>query len=337
MALLWLVNAGCSDPAIQSYRVPKESTPAPMATPGRMPHLHWDLPSGWEEVPPDRLRMASFKIAGADGGKAEMAIIPLPGVTNQIELESVNLWREDLQLAPLPQEGLASQASEVSFGGLPARWYDMSSATNRTGEKFRRRTIGVILERGNALWFAKMTGDEPVVAQEAAKLRTFLERLTFDETDHSAPAPAMAARPAHSGDLPKWTVPAHWQSKTPGAMVSVAFGISGGSGQADVTISKLAGDGGGWLGNVNRWRGQLSLPPTTEGEVPKATTFLEVGGQQAPRIELAGSNSRTGRDERMIVVAVRQGSETWYYKLMGEPGAVEAEKETFAKFIQSAY
>lgn len=342
LAAGWLVASGCGDPEIQSYRVPKETSPAPAATAAanRLPHLHWDLPKGWVELPPDRLRMASFRVTGENGTKAEVAIIPLPGLTNSIELESVNLWREELQLSALPPENLTNQASAITFGGLPARLYDMSSSTNRAGESFRRRTLGVILEREGVLWFAKMTGDEPVVALEAPRLRTFLESVTFDESDHSLPAaPATATRPATSGPgLPNWTVPGHWQSKSPGPMVLVAYIVPGDAGkQADVTISKLAGEGGTLLGNVNRWRGQLGLPPTTEAELPKQLSFIEVGGASAPRVELAGTNPRTSREEKMVAVAVRRGDETWFYKLMGEPSVVEAEKDTFAKFIQSAY
>ena len=60
-------------------------------------------------------------------------------------------------------------------------------------------------------------------------------------------------------------------------MVTKSFSIAGDAGQkAVVSISVLAGEGGGTLANVNRWRGQLSLPEMAEDGLPKATESLDV-------------------------------------------------------------
>ena len=40
-----------------------------------------------------------------------------------------------------------------------------------------------------------------------------------------------------------------------------------GGATAAVNVSSSAGEGGGLIGNVNRWRGQLGLAPLSEAEV----------------------------------------------------------------------
>ena len=60
---------------------------------------------------------------------------------------------------------------------------------------------------------------------------------------------------------PTWTVPSGWQEGQLAQFLVAKYVIAGADGTAAVNVSSLAGDGGGLLANVNRWRGQLGLPP----------------------------------------------------------------------------
>ena len=139
------------------------------------------------------------------------------------------------------------------------------------------------------------------------------------------------ASSSDTGVKPMWTVPAGWQPGPPSAFLVGKYVIGSGDATADVNISS-AGIGGGLAANVNRWRGQLGLPASTD----ISTTPLEVSGGRADLVDLSGTDARSGKPARLIGVMVSQGTQTWFYKLMGDPGIVAQQKDAFTQFIQSA-
>jgi hypothetical protein len=357
-ASAWLA-VGCGKGEIKAYRVPKEQRAALPAAggshahSGALPHVHGETPAGWEARPPERMRVASFQIAGDGGRLAQMALIPMPG-TRGIELESINLWREELGLTSFNQEQFQAEAKSIAVGDVRGQYFEMMSNTSRPGEEFKRGTLGVVFEREGMLWFAKLTGEGALVGEQKEKFQAYLKSLEFHAGAHGEPA--VAARPTENAQtsdrpisantgklptdstLPRWSPPANWKEKTPGPMLTAAYNVDGDPAQAEVTISKLAGEGGGMVPNITRWRGQLGLPAVSEAEIQKAITFIEVDGQRSTyMVDLKGTNTRTGKPARMLAAGVPRGSETWFYKLMGDDAVVEKEKDAFVKFITSAY
>ena len=61
------------------------------------PQLTWTTPAGWTEVPPSEMRVASFKVAGADGKQADVSVVPLPGMAGS-DFANVNRWRGQVGL-----------------------------------------------------------------------------------------------------------------------------------------------------------------------------------------------------------------------------------------------
>jgi hypothetical protein len=53
-------------------------------------------------------------------------------------------------------------------------------------------------------------------------------------------------------------------------------------------------------------------------------------------VDMTGTDSKTGKKARLVGIIVPQVSDTWFYKLMGDPQIVEQQKDTFIKFIQTA-
>jgi len=114
--------------------------------------------------------------------------------------------------------------------------------------------------------------------------------------------------------------------------------VTGAEGSADVSISKFGGAAGGLGPNVNRWRGQLGLPPLSEAEAEKSAEMVEVGGKKdSYLVDLKGTNMRTGKPAHLVAVGVPRGGETWFYKLLGDDAVVSKEKDAFLKFVVSAY
>jgi hypothetical protein len=147
----------------------------------------------------------------------------------------------------------------------------------------------------------------------------------------NATAPA-----ADAGNVPTWTIPADWQSAPLSQFLVAKFSITAADGsQAAVNVSSLAGDGGGLLPNVNRWRAQLGLAPVAETDLANLPT-IDASGGTATLIDISGTDARTGKPARLTGVVLPLGGQTWFYKLMGDESVVTQQKDAFTKFIQSA-
>ncbi len=349
---------------IRTYSVPKGHSPLQKPTMAantdginvNAAPVQWTTPKGWQELAPTSIRLGNFVVSGKDGKKAEVTITSFPGDVGG-ELSNVNRWRGELGLAPVEENEISSQ--NVKVGSEAAHLYDFN------GEQ--ARTVVASLPRKGATWFFKMRGDKEVVTLSVDSFFEFLKSIRFDgkadssfggtpdlaSNPHAGLANVGAADP-HAGipgapplngaaavdagnpDEPKWNVPANWTSKKPGMMVLKSFDVAHDGKAATVAISVFPGDVGGTFGNVNRWRGQMGLPPITEADLPKSTSTLEVaGGQKGTMVDLNGTDSKTGKAARLVAVAVPHADSTWFYKLLGDDAVVAHEKDAFLKFVQT--
>lgn len=128
---------------------------------------------------------------------------------------------------------------------------------------------------------------------------------------------------------PAWTVPAGWEAQAASSMRIATFAAPGEAGPADVAITTFPGDVGGLLANVNRWRGQLGLPPTTEGEIARSREDLETLSGTAVVLEFANADTAT------LVSTLRHDNASWFVKMTGPVGTVRAQAENFRLFVRS--
>jgi len=127
--------------------------------------------------------------------------------------------------------------------------------------------------------------------------------------------------------------PQSWGLDSPVGPEKARFSIRGNNGTATVSLTVLQGDGGGLLGNVNRWRGQLGLEPLDESSLGSAVQSVDSLGTEARLVDLNGTSNRTQLDTRLVGVIVYRNELTWFYKLMGTPAVVMAEKDEFLKYL----
>jgi hypothetical protein len=299
------------------------------------PPLSWTTPAGWTEVSPGTMRVASFKIAGAGGKTADVGIVPLPGMAGG-DIANVNRWRGQAGLPPASADVLQNSAQNVEAGGQPAQLYDIGGVSSRI--------LGVIQHRSGTAFFYKMTGDPDLVEQQKPAFVAFLQSLSF--SSQPAPtalpqghpdfgslpnAPADAVAPISHEGQPAWQVPSAWQEVSGGQFLVAKFLIPGEGGhRAAVNVSRTTGDGGGLAANLNRWRGQLGLPPVQN----VVTDPLSIKTGSAVLVDLTGASAQTGQPARMIGVQVSQSGQTWFYKLMGDPAVVASQKDAFIHFVQ---
>ena len=316
----------------------------PPASESARPQLTWKTPADWTEVPPGDMRVASFKIQGQNGKQADVSVVPLPGLPGTDDA-NVNRWRGQVGLPPAAPDELKKSETDVEAAGLPAQLYDLAGQNPGNGEA--ARILGVIQHHADAVWFFKMTGDADLVEQQKPAFVAFLKSLSFAAApaelppDHPAMgdsgigAPATAAAPLSGEGRPTWHVPAGWQEVSGGQFLLAKFTIAGDAGAtAAVNVSSSPGEGGGLVGNVNRWRGQLGLAPLSDDDVNQLVTAIDVAGGKASRVDLSGSDVRTGQPVRLIGVIVPQSGQTWFYKLMGNAKVVDGQKDAFTQFVQ---
>jgi len=324
-ALLLQGPVGCSRQEIRVYDVPKETAVASAA-----------LPEGWQQLAADEMRIGNYSVTGTNGAKAQVTVISLPGAAGG-ELENVNRWRKQVGLQPITADDLGKESREIQIAGAPARFFELSGVAPET--KARTRLLAALQNQGDSTWFFKMMGDDGLVGEQKEAFLGFCMRYQYPgdrrqeigDRSQETEDRAAAAGEALQEPAPRrtWKAPAGWQEQQPGPMQDGKFLVSGG--KATVSISVLQGAAGGELANVNRWRTQqLGLPAVDEAGLAPLLTPLDLADTKANLVDM------TGPKERMVAAIVPRGSQTWFFKMLGEEGAVGAEKVAFVEFVKSA-
>jgi hypothetical protein len=344
---------GCRKDDVQVYKVAKEDPNAANAqaggpsdaSPGEIKPT-WTLPSGWEEVPPGPMRVASFKVAGTDGKAADVSIIPLPGMAGS-DLDNVNRWRNQVGQPPVTPDDLAKISDAITIAGQPGQLFDQNGTGANGGGA--TRILASILRREGTAWFFKMAGDDALVSAQKASFVQFLKSINFPAAAAPAgmpaghppvagggvTAPAAPAEPAGQ-DKPVWQVPTGWQEVAAGQFLVAKFQLAGsGNAQAAVNVSMSGGDGGGLLMNLNRWRQQLGLAPAQPAEMSGLVKPLASAGEKAVMVEMSGTDARTSQKARLVAVVVPREQQTWFYKLMGDEQIVQRELSAFTNFTSN--
>lgn len=135
----------------------------------------------------------------------------------------------------------------------------------------------------------------------------------------------------------EWDVPAGWKELSAGGM-RIASLRPAEDPDADCSLILLEGDGGGLVGNVNRWRGQLGLEPLSNSEVD-ALPRRPLLGTSAVLFDYAGTYRGMGGPERegwrMLGLIATSESSTLFAKLTGPDELVQAQHQAFLDFCAS--
>jgi len=359
LVLAAIALSGCGRDDVKVYHVAKDDSAAPSAeqnqiaapeqnsaTQSPQSQLQWALPDGWQEKTPGQMRVASFTVTGTNGETADVGVIPLPASGQEIQI--VNMWRDQLQLPAATND----TAEAVAIGSDSGKLFDLASDALLIDGKSRARILVAMLTSGGTNWFFKMTGEDSFAASQKPAFLQFLKSVNFVASTPTAPMPGTslgnqnflvpnANSTVTGGMVPDasksiWTIPPDWKQIDPGPMLSAKFSITGSDGSAEVNILSSGMDSG-LAANVNRWRGQLGLPPVAqEDEFSKMVSLIDAGGGKAQVVDLSGTDSKTGKPARLIGVVVPQNVQTWFYKLMGDPDIVAQQKDAFIQFVQSA-
>lgn len=363
-----LSGTAVAEEKVREYRAPKDPPPAaakPTAPAGQPSapagaaqgsasqgtHPHWKLPEGWREDPkPAPMRYATF-LAGEGDTQLTVAVTRFPGNVGGM-LANLNRWRGQIGLKPWSEQELAQeiqkkQAIRPLEGAQPNGLLIDITGPGADGATPQRTLVAMFEIPRSETWFFKATASEKAIAANIDSFLQFSKSATFDAGEAHAQAPGTgqggpqpaggAAAPAGDDKLESytWDVPAGFtRAATIAPMVLDDFEFSDGTRKARITVSKLGGNGGGALPNINRWRGQLGLPPAEDVD-PASLTPLTVAGSRAIAIDLASQAFDPALRQRMIVVMAPRQGEVWFLKLTGAHPLVEQQKQAFLNWAQS--
>lgn len=153
--------------------------------------------------------------------------------------------------------------------------------------------------------------------------------------------PAVApATPSSTSALPAihWQKPDGWQEQPARSMRVASFSVASPDGrQADLAITTFPGDVGGDFANVNRWRGQIQLPPIAETELPGVIALIDLPAGKFLWVDLTSDATLIDGKYRARILGawLKQADRTWFFKLAGESDLVESQREVFFAFLRS--
>ncbi|MFH1496990.1 MAG: hypothetical protein ABII82_04110 [Verrucomicrobiota bacterium] len=342
-----LAVSACRKAPVETYRIPHEgprtaaaadmsSQPVPGAE--GAPDIRWRLPAGWE-VQPDQtgMRKGSFVVRDQGGHEATIAVTVFPGDVGG-DLANINRWLGQIQQPPITQDDLPRIVSVLDLPAGPFKRVDLLGAGPEPADPahdHRMRTIGAWHAQDGRTWFFKMTGDATLVSAQSAAFDAFIASVVFTaEPLPGAPAavaaalqsaPATPSGPAAAGDL-TWTAPASWQAKDLGPMRKASYTVGD---EADFSVIAFPGEAGGDLANINRWRGQVQLPPLTEAQLAAETESVAGQGLTFTLVDFAGGGTRiTG-------AILPHAGQSYFFKLTGPDAVVAAARPEFIAFLQS--
>ncbi len=256
----------------------------------------WELPKDWEAQAGNQFRFATIKM-GSGLDAPELSVSKLEqgegADKNAYLLANLNRWRGQLQLPEWSVEEMLAAIEHIKAGERSVVYVDLKG-TGGSG------------------------GMTPPFANRPPPPRV------------DVPPPATNASDNGGFDFEK---PESWQQVQPtSAIVQLAFRAKEEDAILDITVTQLAGPAGGTLANINRWRGQLQLPPTDETALAAELKDVPSGLGAAKWIEIVD----TSDPKRAIYAAIINGKEaTWFLKAMGSAAVAEKEKANLLEFIKS--
>jgi hypothetical protein len=135
-----------------------------------------------------------------------------------------------------------------------------------------------------------------------------------------------------------YETPEGWTQMPPSSMKLLSFN-AGAAPQlvAECAVSAFPGDVGGRLANINRWRRQVGLGPTTEEVAEAMVGSLTISGMDAWQVDFTGpaGTGMNGGALRTVVSVVFHNGQSWFFKLTGNDSVVEDELAAYAEFLKS--
>ncbi len=175
-----------------------------------------------------------------------------------------------------------------------------------------------------------LTGCSP----KAQGLRTYEETVVAYKTGAKSNA---AKVPAKRSSAASWVTPKGWFEEPGSALRLVSFYTTRNGDPMECTIVRLSGEAGGLDGNLRRWLGQCKVTPSFQ----ELENYLKVvkpesldGSTSLYFFDLTHFTKDPGRLS-ILAAAVRQGDDSYFFKLTGKGSSLALEKAAFLGLCRS--
>jgi hypothetical protein len=346
-ALLGVLLMACEkNSEIKVYRVskapPEESAPQQqdaMPTNTAAPRMPGGLspttetaattPPNWEAQPLSQMRQSSFLVKGDNGAVADISFVSLGAAAGNV-LDNVNRWLDQLGQPPITEQKLGEIAQRLRTSLGDVTIVDLSGLPKDADPARDGRIVAAMVTTGSSTLFFKMRGNADVTEEQKGEFIKWVAAVCNGQTETRSPQMA-AIRPEEAGaPRIKWETPKGWTEIPPSAMRYASFSASAENGdKIDISVVTFAGEGGSDPDNVNRWRGQIGLPPLDQNAVTSQIAALKTADATFSTTDIVGAKART------IAAWTHHEGRVWFFKATGPSAAVEKEKPNFVKFIQS--
>ncbi|MEI6890731.1 MAG: hypothetical protein V5783_01050 [Pontiella sp.] len=139
--------------------------------------------------------------------------------------------------------------------------------------------------------------------------------------------PAMSQAPSASAGFTA-DLPAGWKEvPSSSAMRKVSYEIEG----TDIDFYLIVLSMGDVPSNVNRWRGQVGLPPATPAEIEKETQTFMAGGHEVKFIEIYNEEGDNG----IVAAIIDLAPSYWYYTGKGTVDELKAHAVDMRNYIET--
>jgi hypothetical protein len=129
----------------------------------------------------------------------------------------------------------------------------------------------------------------------------------------------------------RWKAPAGWTEVAASGMRVATLIPPAAPGKAEASVAAFPGDVGGELANVNRWRGQIALPPMTDADLPRARRTLRCPLGTILVYDFTATGTSPAR---VVAGMITVNGVTWFFKLDGDARAVAADKPAFVHMLE---
>jgi hypothetical protein len=286
-------------------------------------------PPNWEPQPLSQMRQASFLVKGDKGAVADISFVSL-GTAAGNALDNVNRWLDQLGQPPITEEKLGDIAQRLRTSLGDVSIVDLAGLPKDADPARDGRIIAAMATTGNSTLFFKMRGNADLTEAQKGDFIKWVAAVCNAEIETRSPQ--MAAMPPRESGLPqiKWKTPESWTEVSPSSMRYASFSASAENGdKIDISVVTFPGEGGSDPDNVNRWRGQIGLPPLDGNAVTSQIAPLRTADATFSTTDIVGAKART------IAAWTRHDGRVWFFKATGPSAAVEKEKPNFVKFIES--
>lgn len=336
--LLCLAICSCKDEEIRTYRVavePEAEAKPTQETGGHDHAAHSDSVT-WRALPdwkmeeagkfltaayavPELGRLTVSKLGGDGGGLAA----------------NVNRWRGQVNMQALPEDQVRGQPMPVTGSSREMLLFNLNPDDAPVEAE---GIFAAVLPLGSETWYFKLTGPSAMLREKGGEVfMAFLADVRIAGEEEAAPAPPDSPAPPK---VPKIQVvaPEGWEESQGSAMRVASFAVKGEGGEAaDVSVIPLPGESGSVLENVNRWRGQVQLPPLASADDPAIGVAMDgAAGKLFVTHMVSAEPVLDGKKAAISTAILKAEGVTWFFKITGEASLVEANRDKFETFARTA-